>query len=155
MTKIIEEIRDGYADCMTQSCKEGRCSLRLDDVDPASLAIISGTEYQKTKSFTDKLCDRILFCGERGLILAAVELKGGKNVDMSAAIKQIQNGLSVADAILGKHTVSDWYPLLLYSGSVGANGTRLLKNKSVKFKLERKNVMKLGCGTSLSSILSD
>ena len=121
----------------------------------ASQVIIHGSKYQNVEGFTEKLCDRIVFCSVDGLILAAVELKGGQNVRMSEAIAQIQNGLSVANDILAGRPVDDWVPLLLFSGRMRSDETRLLRNRPVQFRGQRKVVEKRKCGTLLSAVLPD
>ena len=151
----IESIGRRYAACLTRSCSERGCGLQLDVGGPRSRVILHGTKYQKTKGFTEKLCDRIVFCRANGLILAAVELKGGGTIRMSQAIDQIQNGLRVANDILAGRPVDDWVPLLLYSGRMRSDETRLLRNKPVGFRGERKVVEKRDCGTRLSAVLSD
>ena len=155
MQNPIGYVRRNHPKCITNSCRENKCSLKLDGVSPKSLAIIHGTKYQKINNFTEKLCDRILFYEEHGFILAAVELKGGRNVRISEAIAQIQNGLRVASDILSNRPVAEWFPLLLYKGRMKPYETRLLRNKSVKFRGERKNIIKRDCDTQLSTILSD
>ena len=151
----IESISRRYAACLTRSCSERGCGLQLDVGGPGSRVIVHGTKYQKTKGFTEKLCDRIVFCRANGLILAAVELKGGGTIRMSQAIAQIQNGLRVANDILEGRPVDDWVPLLLYSGRMRLNETRLLQNRSVQFRGQRKVVEKRNCGTPLSAVLPD
>lgn len=153
MQDTIESIRRDHPDCLTRSCRENQCRLQLDGVGPASLAIIHGTKYQKNHRFTEKLCDRIVFCGERDFVLAAVELKSGGTIHLSDAITQIQNGLRVAGNILGNRPVAQWFPLLLYSGSMKPNETRLLRTKSVTFREEQKIVEKRNCGARFSAIL--
>lgn len=153
MQDTIESIRQNHPDCMTQSCREKQCRLRLDGVSSASLAIIHGTKYQKNRHFTEKLCERIVFYGEHGFVPAAVELKGGGTIRMSEAIRQIQNGLHIAGDILGNRPVAQWFPLLLYNGSMKPSETRLLRTKQVKFRGEPKNVEKRSCDTRFSEIL--
>ena len=153
MQDTIESVRRNHPDCLTRSCRENRCRLQLDGVNPASLPIIHGTKYQKNHRFTEKLCDRIVFCGERDFVLAAVELKSGGTIHLSDAIMQIQNGLRVAGDILGDRPVAQWFPLLLYSGSMKPSETRLLRTKSVKFRGEPKNVEKRNCDSRFSEIL--
>lgn len=153
MQDTIESIRRHHPDCLTRSCRENRCRLQLDGVSPASLAIIHGTRYQKNHRFIEKLCDRIVFCGEHGFVLAAVELKSGGTIHLSDAILQIQNGLRVAGNILGNRPVAQWFPLLLYNGSMKPNETRLLRTKSVRFRGEPKNVEKRSCDSRFSEIL--
>ena len=151
----MESIGRRYAACLTRSCSERGCGLQLDVGGPRSRVIVHGSKYQEAERLTEKLCDRIVFCRANGLVLAAVELKGGRNVRMSQAIDQIQNGLRVAKDILKGRPVDDWVPLLLYSGRMRLNETRLLQSRSVEFRGERKVVVKRDCGTRLSAVLSD
>ena len=154
MRDAIGHIRRTYSDSITRSCRENRCSLQLDGVGPGSLAVIHGGRYQRNRGYTERLCDRIVFCRDHGFVLAAVELKGGRSVHMSHAVDQIQNGLGVAATILAGHPVSEWVPILLYNGRMTSHETRLLRNRSVEFRGERKNVVKRDCGARLSTILS-
>ena len=151
----VESISRRYATCLTRSCRERGCGLQLDVGGRGSRVIVHGTKYQKVERFTKKLCDRIVFCRANGLILAAVELKGGGTIRMSQAIEQIQNGLRVADDILEGRPVDGWVPLLLYSGRMRLNETRLLQNRRVKFRGEPKVVVKRDCGARLSAVLAD
>ena len=153
MTGVIKSIRDQHKSCVTTSCNENKCSFQLDSESAGSRAIIHGGKYQKHYNFNGKLCDRIVFCEVHGLILAAVELKGGDRIRLSEAIEQIQNGLDVADSILERHAVAGWLPLLIYSGGMKPDETRLLRTKSVKFRNENKNVIRRDCGTRLSQVL--
>ena len=153
MREAIESIHRNYPGCLTRTCRENKCSLQLDGVNSSSSAIIHGSKFQKNEHFTGKLCDRIVFCGQDGFILAAVELKGGGTIHLSDAITQIQNGLDVAGAILENRPVAQWFPLLLYSGSMKPAETRILRTKSVRFRDERKIVEKHNCGTRFSAVL--
>lgn len=153
MQDPIDCIRQNFGECITRSCREKKCSLCLEGMNAALLAIINGTKYQEKKNFQEKLCDRIIFSKERGLILAAVELKGGKSVNISEARNQIQNGLRVAKEILGNCSVSDWHPVLVYRGRMNTYETKLLQNKPVRFQGTPKNVIKRNCGSNLNDIL--
>ena len=153
MQDPIEFIRGSHQDCITSSCKENKCSLRLDGVSPTSFAIIHGTKYQKNNKFAEKLCDRIIFYHDYDLILMAVELKGGNTIHLRHAIDQIQNGLNVANGLLGTHTVADWVPLLVYSGHMSPHEIKLLQTKGVQFQGKKKIVVKCDCDTRLSAIL--
>ena len=151
--QTINEIRTIYQNSITQSCREKKCSLRLDGLRRSSLAIIHGSKYQKNHGYTEKLCDRIVFCGDHGFFLAAVELKGGKGINMSQAITQIQNGLVVVTDVLKGQAVVDWFPLLVYSGGMRTYETSLLRNSSVAFQGKRKNIIKVECTTRLDTVL--
>ena len=153
MIDLIRSIRDRYEACITRSCRENKCGLQLDRISANALTIIHGTRYQRDIGFTGKLCDRIIFCGLHGFILAAVELKGGNRIKLSDAITQIQNGLSLASDVLEGHAVGDWLPLLVYSGHMGASEVRLLRTKSVEFRGNQKKVVRTDCNTELRAVL--
>lgn len=152
MQNPIEGIAHKYASCVVKSCREGKCSLTLDGI--SNRAIIGGSNYQKQFGYSSKLCDGIVFCQHNGLVLAAVELKGGKGTKITHAIAQIQSGLTLAEEMLGNATVAGWFPLLLYSGHIhGDDVNRVLRNRAVYFRREPKRVEKKDCGASLRAIL--
>ncbi len=150
----IEYICRTFGQCVTRSRGERGCSFQLDGIDRKSVVIIHGSKYQKKYKFQNKLCDRVVFWDSHCLNLAAVELKGGKTVRLSQAMQQIQNGLSVATNILGNRRVEEWLPVLLYSGSMHPQMTKVLLAKSVEFRGTRKNVVKRRCGTRLDTLVS-
>ncbi len=92
MEGLIHRIRRSYSDCTTRSLRENQCRLQLNADSPDSLVVIDGAKYQANKRFTGKLCDGILFWERQKLFVAAVELKGGRGIRLSDAIKQIQGG---------------------------------------------------------------
>ena len=153
MGSPVERIRRRYASSTTESCSEDRCSLGLNGLAPESLAIIDGAEYQRAQRFPEKLCDRMVFLAGRGLVIAAVELKGGRNLDVSTAIEQIQNGLTVAGDILRGCVVKDWIPMLMYSGRMTPRVANVLRTRRVRFRGERKIVDRKDCGTQLVTVL--
>ena len=150
----IALIRQNHHYCITHSCSERGCSLQLDSVARASMAIINGTRYQNYHNSADKLCDRIVFSSDKGFLLLAVELKSGRNVRVSDAIKQIQNGLVIAETILEDQTVAAWFPTLLFSGRLAPDDANLLRTRQVRFRREPKVIIKRNCGTRLSTILT-
>ena len=152
MQNPIAEISTAYASCITRTCHEKKCSLTLDGI--SDRAIIDGSKYQKLHRFNGKLCDRIVFCQHNGFLLAAVELKGGKSTRITTAIAQIQNGLTLAEEMLGDTAIAGWLPVLLYSGHVHGNDTQVLRNTAVSFQGNKKPVVKEDCGASLREIIT-
>jgi hypothetical protein len=115
---------------------------------------IHGTRYQKSRRYSDKLCDRIVFCAWKGLYVAAVELKGGKNSDVRHARDQIQNGLTIAQGAVQQDSVTDWFPLLLTSKQLSTAELRLLRLNPVSFRNQPpKVVIRRDCGTSFHDII--
>ena len=155
MQDTLERIRETYADSITRSYSERGCRLRLDGIRPEELATIHGSRYQENRGHTGRLCDRIVFCRDNGIVVAAVELKGGRNIRMSHAIDQIQGGLRIAATILARRRVSDWVPLLLYNGRMTSSDTTILRTRTVEFQGERKIIVKRNCGSQLAAVLPD
>ena len=88
--------------------------------------------------------------------MCAVELKGGRNLDVNEALEQIQNGLNVAYELLPGHTPDSWYPIPLYSGRLRGEETTKLRARQVSFRSRRRElspVIKSDCGSSLIRIM--
>ena len=150
MENPIESIGRRYTSCVTRSRREGGCSLTLEQI--SSRVIIDGSKYQKAYRFDGRLCDRVVLCQDDGFILAAVELKGGKSTRITAAVEQIQGGLTLAEEVLAGVEVAGWLPLLLYSGHIHRNDVPVLRNRAVSFRGDKKPVVKEDCGASLKEI---
>lgn len=157
---IVEHIRSIHSRCcLTKRSGERNCSLNIRGFDPSSLVMLDGTLYQAEHSYMDRLCDRIVFGRWQGIsFVSAVELKGGRNVDLGQAIEQIQNGLSVAADSLSGHEVENWFPVLLFRGGLRAIGTTKLRTRPVTLPTRQRNnseVIKRDCGSSLAAILRE
>ena len=119
--------------------------------------MLDGSLYQKAHDYAGRLCDRIVFghLGETPFI-CEVELKGGKNVNVSEAVDQIRNGLFVAAISLSGHHVESWYPIMLFSGHLGGIGIAKLRTSQIALPTMRRNlseIIKKDCGSSLATIL--
>ncbi len=121
--------------------------------------MLNGTRYQREHNYSDRLCDRIVFGHREGkYFVCAVELKGGKNVDVGEAVEQIRNGLLVAAHCLAGHSAATWYPILLFSGHLGVIGTTKLRTSQITLPDIRGNlpeIIKRNCGTTLAAILDE
>ena len=151
MQDPIAAIALEYGDCTARHCRENRCNLSLNGI--GDRVIIHGSRYQERYRYDQNLCDGIIFAQHEGYVLSAVELKGGRNVELSRAINQIQNGLTIAQGIWGNREVAEWIPLLLYSGRITPHELRLLDSRTVKFRDERKRVIKADCGAELKEVI--
>ena len=157
---IVEHIRNIHSRCcLTRKSGERNCSLNIRGFDPSSLIMLDGTQYQTQHGYRSRLCDRIVFGRWQGIsFVSAVELKGGKNVDVGQAVDQIQNGLTVAADTLSGHSVAGWYPILLFSGHLGGIGTTKLRTGQIALPTASRNpseIIKRDCGTSLAAILEE
>ena len=140
--------------CLTDSYEENRCRLNVSEAIRSSLTTIHGTDYQSSHGWRGRLCDRIIFGTFGGNFVCAVELKGGQSADMSVAIEQIQGGLNLADSLLQPQVLDEWYPLLLYSGSVPRKEKDVLQRKLVTYRGNKVRVDRIDCGASLQDYLN-
>lgn len=151
VSRIHREHRDC---CLTDSYEENHCRLNISGSIGSSLTTIHGSDYQASHNWPGRLCDRIIFGAFRGNFLCAVELKGGHSADMSVAIDQIQGGLNLADSLLQTQALEEWYPLLLYSGSMPRRERDVLQRKLVTYRGKRVRVDRMDCGSSLLDYLN-
>ena len=160
--KFAETVHNQYHDCCLTDCYEDAgCRIDIGGFNPGSLTTIHGTKHQhclKHKHQTPgRLCDRLIFGRLDNLtrdFVCAAELKGGKNLDASVAIGQIQGGLTLAHGMLGNRSTVDWYPLLFYGGRLRGHGLDLLRTRRVSFRGKKKSVDQVECGSSLLRYLS-
>ena len=153
--RVLKRIREIHGDCcITDSYEDRGCKIDIRSLGKSALTTIHGDRHQELHGLETKLCDRLVF-GQRGKIfVCSVELKGGKNVDVSKAKTQVQGGLDLARDLLSAQTECDWYPILAYSGSLSGKGLQLLRAKTVSFRGKKKVVVRKECGFNLHSYLS-
>lgn len=154
MPQPLERIGNDFHDCLTSSCSENKCALVRSGMSEAQWKIVHGTRYQKSRRFSQKLCDRIVFYAWKGFYVAAVELKGGKNLDVMDAREQIQNGLEITQDAVQHDAVTDWFPLLFTARKLTLLELKLLVKNPVSFKDQPpKVVIRRDCGTSFRNII--
>jgi hypothetical protein len=120
--------------CAVKKYRENRCSVIFPNKAGTWIAL-SGTAYQTTHRYRQKLCD-ILFGWSQltgGIASAAIELKGG-GFDVSGVIKQLQNGANLADSLLDGLTCN-FIPVLVHQGMPTMSMTQL-RNTSIRFRNE-------------------
>ena len=154
LASMISSIRDEHNECCTTNAYEDEgCRLDIRGLPQPSLTTLSGSSYQNNHLWEGRLCDRIIIGQSHGDYVCAVEFKGGRNIIMSDAINQIQRGLDLAASLLQARSPDNWYPLLVYSGSVSGRERDLLRNKKVKYRGKTARVDRLDCGASLLNYL--
>ena len=158
--KFAETVHNQYHDCCLTDCYEDEgCRIDIGGFNPGSLTTIHGTKHQHCLKHRSpgRLCDRLIFGRLDNLnrdFVCAAELKGGKNLDASVAINQIQGGLTLAHRVLGNRATVDWYPLLFYRGKLRGHALKLLRSRRASFGGKKKLVDWVDCGSSLLSCLS-
>ena len=121
--------------CAVQGFREGGCSVVFPNRAGKWLCI-SGTNYQKSHGYTDRLCD-LVFAWNRNdssLAAAALELKGG-GLGVNEVVKQIQHGADLIDDLLGSLPCT-FLPVLIHR-PLRTIQHRELQRKRVRFRGER------------------
>ena len=155
MASNIAGIRRDHSDCcITDSYVDEGCRLEIGGLPKQSLMAIDGSRYQANHPWQGRLCDRIMIGHTQRNFVSAIELKGGRNIIMSDAINQIQRGLDLASSLLQVLSPDNWYPLLVYSGSMSGREKDLLRNKKVSFRGGKARVDRIDCGSSLLAYLN-
>ena len=155
LASTIAGIRGEHSECcITDTYEDEGCRLDVRQLPRQSLTTLSGSSYQNNHPWEGRLCDRIIIGQSNGNYVCAVELKGGRNVIMSDAINQIQRGLDLAASLLQAQSPVNWYPLLVYSGSMSGRERDLLRNKRVKYRGGTARVDRIDCGSSLLAYLN-
>ena len=86
-------------------------------------------------------------------MLAAIELKGGRNIAIDRIVAQIQGGLNILDRVAQNQDVNDVLPLLLYAG--GRDPTPALSDKRVHFRGMKLRIIAKPCGSRLDDIVRE
>jgi len=152
---ILEWLHDetnGISTAIAQSCKEHRCSLKVDG--------ISNCVIVKPESLGDdgsKMCDCIAFWQRQELVVAVVELKS-KAGDARDIVKQLQNGCNRASEWVRssgeKVDAFNWLPAILAKGWRSLE-RKVLRNCRVRIGKARLPIMAKRCGTHISQIVGE
>ena len=138
LASTVAGIRDSHNDCCidhsTHYFEDEDTRLYIRGLPRNLLTALNGTKYQSNHPWEGRLCDRIIIGQSGDNYVCAVEMKGGNSPDMSVAISQIQRGLDLLASLLQNASPQNWYPLLVYSGSMSGRERDLLRNKRVKYR---------------------
>ena len=86
-------------------------------------------------------------------MLAAIELKGGRNIAIDRIVAQIQGGLNILDRVAQSQDVNDVLPILLYAGR--RDPTSALSDKRVNFRGVKRRIIPKPCGSRLDDIVKE
>lgn len=155
--QLAEQIRHTYGDCcLTDSYRESNCRIDVSGLQDAGLATIHGDLNQRCHDHgvASRLCDRLIFGHLNDDFICAAELKGGRNPEVTKAIRQIQGGLDLARTALRNRALEKWYPVLFFRGKMKGNDLRAIQTRTVRYNGKSKLVDRLDCGSSLLNYLN-
>ena len=154
----IAGIRDSHNDCCIDHSvhyfEDENTHLDIRGFQRDSFTALNGTNYQSNHLWEGRLCDRIIVGQSHGNFVCAVELKGGNSIDMSVAINQIQRGLDLLTTLLQNASPQNWYPLLVYSGSMSKTDKNLQRKKTVSYRGRKSTVDRINDRSSLLNYLN-
>lgn len=138
------------APCRCVSCSEGNCRVDLTGL-AAQVEVVKLECVKKLLRLAGRMCDCGIVWKNRRFI-AAVELKGGKNLAVDRAVTQIQRGLHIMESVLSGQTVEDFFPILLFGGR---DPTASLGGVRVNFRGSQRLVIARPCGARLATVVRD
>lgn len=138
------------APCQCVSCSEGNCHVDLTGL-AAQVEVVKLECVKKLLRLAGRMCDCGIVWKNRRFI-AAVELKGGKNLAVDRAVAQIQQGLHTMESVLSGQTVEDFFPILLFRDR---DPTPSLGAVRVSFRGSQRRVIARPCGARLANIVRD
>ena len=158
LESTISGIRNSHNDCCIDHSanylEDEDIRLDIRGLQRDSLTALNGTNYQSNHPWEGRLCDRIIIGQADGNFVCAVELKGGNSIDMSVAINQIQRGLDLLASLLQNASPQNWYPLLVYSGSMSKSDKNLQLKKTVSYRGRKNTVDRIDDRSSLLTYLN-
>ena len=158
LATTIRNVRKSHNDCCvdhsTHYLEDENIRLDIRGLKRDLLTALSGTSYQSNHPWDGRLCDRIIIGQSDGDFVRAVEMKGGNSPDMSVAINQIQRGLDLIASLLQNASPKNWYPLLVYSGSMSRSDKSLQLKKTVSYRGRKSTVHRIDDRSSLMAYLN-
>lgn len=139
--------------CHGTRCHGGGCQVSLEGL-PTVRVIV---DMEKCDSLPipphQKRCDYLFVGEERSTTwVAPIELKSGR-LKASVVLEQIEGGVSTADAWLPPGISFNFVPVLVHGKSIHRNDLRVLRNRRIAFRGQRKGTVLIKCGDRLKKAL--
>ena len=84
--------------------------------------------------------------------MAAVELKGGQNLNVERMVDQLKGGTRLIGKVVDGQPINDYYPILLYSGE--RNLTSALTDVRISIQGLTRRIVVKPCGTELTAMVN-
>lgn len=134
--------------CFCSKCRKHKCDLKTNGLRRGHIRIIDCDVYKAHLDGKEKICDFIVaYCGNTANV-AVVELKGG-SIKAEDAIRQIQNGARLAEALF--QGPFQFFPILLH-GKGGNSMAYRVFDRPIMFRGKRVRVLLGKCGDHWNEI---
>lgn len=141
--------------CHATRCNKDGCRVGLQgapreriiiDMDCAALQIPN----------SQKKCD-YLFVGEENNAtwVVPIELKGGKIGSVREALRQLEEGIRMADGWLPQGISFQLVPVLAHGRKIHRNDLKVLRSGKMQLRGQRKGVVLIRCGDPLTKALAE
>ena len=155
---VVETVRTKTdAQCHATTCRDGSCSLSLEDVPEPSVLISLEHEAAPVKA-KQAHCDYLFVGGsdeKGGPWVAPVELTASA-ARVSKFLPQLSEGAKIADKLLPQNVQVRFRPVAAYGGEfIRAERTRFLKPANhVAFRKKKVPIKLVRCGSPLTKALT-
>ena len=155
---VVEIVRTKTdAQCHATTCRDGRCSLSLEDT-PEPSVLISLEHEAATVQAKQAHCDYLFVGGsdeKGGPWVAPVELTASA-ARVSKFLPQLSEGAKIADKLLPQNVQVRFRPVAAYGGElIRAERIRFLKPANhVAFRKKKVPIKLVRCGSPLTKALT-
>lgn len=160
MRKTIRNIADKICrHCCVQYIDKDKCKVHLEGA-PSERVIVDMDCKELKLPSEQKRCDYLFFGGECGVIIVApIELKGGKVESLSAVVEQLEGGAKLASELLPRNLPRDisirFTPILVRKRN--KKFSKLKKRRDIThsplivFRKKKIRIEHIHCGDSLTN----
>ena len=134
MKAVLDGIRAGIgAENCCETCSRDGCRVSLKDV-PRERIVVDADKAFEAHGRGGKRCDFILFVlgGGGKLVVAPIEVKSGR-VDVSDALKQLQEGAAFAESFVSEACGAVCRPVLIHGSGIHKADREKFERKKVQF----------------------
>ena len=159
-SEILEDIRDriGEENLFEGNLfEEGECSVDLTGVSENDRVVVDLDKKFPGGRWRQKQCECVLFYFDdvANFVVVPIELKGGKNTEVTKAVEQLKSGANFAAIYTPCNCKSVCQPVLFHKRPLSTAEYRQLKKPKSKifFRGEPFEIKTARCGNKLADVL--
>ena len=138
--------------CHAKRCEKDGCRVDLKGAPPVRVIVDMDCDALRI-SDEQRRCDYLFFGEEQDTTcVVPIELKSGR-FSVSAVLKQIEGGIGMAESWLPSGISFRFVPVLVHDGTIHRQHLRALRTRKVQLRKQKKGVVLIKCGQSLTKAL--
>ena len=153
MASFCQQRRQRYPEAIVTSCRRTQCDLKLQNWQPADLAILDLDRFHASYQglfAVDRRADFVLAFCEDGLHVLTIEMKTGRPKHAPAG--QLEATLTALDRLLGSQNVDSLRLLILHRG-IRSTDLNFLRRCKVPFRGRKYGIYVKPCGSAIGEVL--